>query len=111
MKKASLIILVSVVAIAAVIIIVWQVKTISGTSAIEEKASVSSEITIVFKANCARCHGDRGQGFGDKPAIQGAGYTAEEVKEIIKGGLDEMPSFPNISEPTLGKLSDYVSNL
>ncbi len=111
MKKTPLIILVAVVAVAALIIIIWQVKTISGTSALEEKASVSTEIVIVFKANCARCHGDRGQGFGDKPAIQDAGYTAEEVKEIIKGGLDEMPSFPNISEPTLGELSEYASNL
>ena len=111
MKKTPLIIAASIVAIAIVIIVIWQVKTISGTSAIEDTASKTSQISIVYKANCARCHGDNGQGFGDKPSIQDTGYTADEIKEIVKGGLDEMPSFSNIAEPTLTQLSEYVSNL
>ncbi len=111
MKKTPLIIAGAVIAVVLVLIIVWQVKTISGTSAIEEKTDISTEISTLYKTNCARCHGDRGQGYADKPSIQGAGYTSAEIKEIIKGGLDEMPSFPNISEPSLSGLSDYVSKL
>ncbi len=34
-----------------------------------------------------------------------------EIKEIIKNGLDEMPSFSNIPDPALSKLAEYVSKL
>ena len=111
MKKTPLIFIVVVIAAAAFVLIVYQVKTMSGSGTIEEQGETSPAITAAYKNHCARCHGASGEGFGDKPHIQNNGRTVEEIKDIIQNGLDNMPAFSLIKDPILTDLAKFVSRL
>jgi mono/diheme cytochrome c family protein len=111
MKKNVLYLGAGIIAVLVLVLIIWQVKTFSGSATKKSKESVTIEGKLTFETHCVRCHGNAGQGFGDKPDIRGSGLTAAEIKEIIKNGLDEMPSFSNIPDPALSKLAEYVSKL
>ena len=109
--KKNLFILFSVICVAVLFFIIYQVKTISGSQQTEISSNVSVEILSVYQDNCSRCHGKSGQGYATKPILQNNHYTAEEIKKIINFGLDEMPSFPSIKDPVLTGLAEYVSRL
>lgn len=109
MKKLLFIIL-SVICVAVLFLIIYQVKTISGSQQTEISSNVSAEILSVYQDNCSRCHGKSGQGYAAKPVLQNNHYAAEEIKKIITFGLDEMPSFPAIKDPVLTELAEYVSS-
>lgn len=73
----------------------------------------------LFRANCATCHGDLGQG-GSNSWIDGAaaptiaGVTAHHVVGAVRmGRLPSMPSFPEaaIGREELTRLALYVSQL
>jgi len=34
----------------------------------------------------------------------------EEIKDVILNGLEKMPSFQNITDPSLSELAEYVKN-
>ena len=111
MKMTPLIIVAGLIAVVVLVLVIWQVKTISGSGMQAKDTAKYEKISGIYKENCARCHGDDGQGYGDKPAIESVGYSVDKIKEIIKGGLNTMPSFPNIKEPVLTELSEYVQTL
>lgn len=112
MKKPPLSVIGGIIFIIIVFIVIWYVKSISGSGEIEESSiNTSSKVKDIYQKNCARCHGNHGQGFIDKPSIKNTGYSAEEIKQIISKGLNDMPSFSNISEPDLSNLAKYVSQL
>ena len=111
MKKTPLIILAIFFAVVIVVVIIWQVKSISGSSAQAQKIEVSSAISHVFVSNCARCHGNSGQGSADTPALVNSGYSADAVKQVILHGGEKMPAFTNFDEKTLNELAKYVSLL
>ena len=69
------------------------------------------QILNVYRDNCARCHGAFGEGFASNPELRGKKTPVENVKQIIKQGIGKMPAFPNIQEPLLTRLSEFVSKL
>jgi mono/diheme cytochrome c family protein len=111
MKLKPFIIVGAIIAVVLMVFIIWQVKTISGSGSSVEKSAKFKEVTGIYKKNCARCHGDEGQGYADKPAIESTKHSVAEIKQIISGGLSKMPAFPNIKEPVLTELSEFVYNL
>ena len=111
MKRTSIFLGLALIAIVLLVVVIWQVKTISGSASLKGKETGLMEGRLVFKSQCARCHGDTGQGFGERPDIRQSGLSEIKIREIIQNGLDEMPSFPNISEPALNQLVAYVNSL
>ena len=109
--KSVLIFFAVIIVIAIFILIVYQVKTISGTQSEESISDISETTLMVYRDNCARCHGSNGEGFGDKPAINNTSMTIEEIKNVIQNGLAQMPAFQNIKDPVLTELAEYVSGM
>lgn len=109
MKKA-LIFFALIIVVAVFILIVYQVKTISGSQSDDSTANISSVAVSVYVDNCARCHGSDGGGFGDKPAIDNTKMNVEEIKIVIQYGLAKMPAFQNIMDPVLSELAEYISS-
>lgn len=111
MKKTLLIFLAVVILIAAFILIVYQVKMISGTQSESTSDDISKTAVLAYTDNCARCHGNAGEGVGTNPAIADNGYSADHIKVIIQSGLPSMSAFPNIKDPVLTELATLVSQL
>lgn len=111
MKKTSLVYLAVIIVIAVFVLIIYQVKTISGSKADMEDIAKNELAIAAYKENCSRCHGENGQGYGANPTLIDNDYPVEELKNIIQNGLDQMPAFPNIKEPTKTQLAGYVAGL
>ena len=109
MKKA-LIFFALIIVVAVFILVVYQVKTISGSQGEDSTANISSAAVSAYVDNCARCHGSDGGGFGDKPAIDNTNRNVKEIKSVIQYGLEKMPAFQNIKDPALSELAEYVSS-
>jgi mono/diheme cytochrome c family protein len=111
MKKTGLYWLLGIFAVVILVVIIWQVKTMSGSQSAESKKEISSAGKTIYIAQCARCHGREGQGYGENPDIRNNGHSVAEIKEIVRNGLAEMPAFSNLSEKEITELADYVSTL
>jgi len=107
MKAKSFIFLSAIVLVVAVFIVFYQIKAQNETTVSE----FQTHNLAVFQDNCARCHGVSGEGFASYPSLQGNGLTPEQVKQIIRFGQGNMPPFPNIPEPKLTQLAEFVSQL
>jgi mono/diheme cytochrome c family protein len=107
MKASSLIFLGAIVLVVAVFIVFYQIKAQNETTV----SDFRTHNLAVFQDNCARCHGASGQGFASYPPLQDNGLTPEQIKHIIRFGQGNMPPFPNIPEPGLTQLAEFVSQL
>ena len=68
----------------------------------------------IYAANCAQCHGVRGQGQPPVyPAIHGINerLSHKEFRAIVKLGQGRMDAFPNIPDTQVSPLMDYVDQL
>lgn len=69
----------------------------------------------IFKANCARCHGDKGEGTKKGISLV-KGHALRHPREdfidqVTNGEDDKMPSFKDkLSEEQIGQVVDYVRN-
>ena len=67
----------------------------------------------IFKANCARCHGENGEGSKKGPSFL-KGHTLEHPREdfidqVKNGEEGKMPSFSDkLSDEQIGQVVDYV---
>jgi mono/diheme cytochrome c family protein len=46
----------------------------------------------LFSENCARCHGDEGEGGGIGPALAGNDVSLDEARSTIENGSGAMPA-------------------
>ena len=65
----------------------------------------------VYQSQCAMCHG--GDRAGSPPAFPSligvlTRLSVEQVTDNVKNGNGRMPSFPNLDEPQLDALIDYL---
>jgi|ERR1035437_917928 high-affinity iron transporter len=77
----------------------------------------------LFSENCVTCHGERGKGDGlvgqyltPKPRnlVKDKfknGDSVEQIAQTLKTGLDQMPSFPYLSDADRTALATYVKSL
>ena len=107
MKAKSLYFLAAIILVVAVFIVFYQIKAQNETSV----SDLQAHNNTVFQNNCARCHGVSGEGFASNPSLQERDLSPDEIKHIIRFGQGDMPPFPNIKEPQLTNLAEYVSNL
>ena len=71
----------------------------------------TSNPAVIYREACADCHGAKGEGSGlFYPELQGIALTAKEIKQFVRNGALLMPSFPNIPDSVLQKLSEYISD-
>ena len=80
----------------------------------------SSQAAIAGKSlyhlRCARCHGERGEGSGNIPALRGRNIRRASSGEIFwfitKGDVaNEMPSWANLPEEERWKIVSYVKSM
>ena len=107
MKAKSLLILLAIVLVVGMFIVFYQIKAQNETTV----SSLEEHHMALFQENCARCHGTAGEGFSSYPALQDNSLSVEEVKHVIRYGQGDMPPFPNIQEPKLTQLAEFVSQL
>ena len=93
--------------IVAVLLVFYQIKALNETTVVQ----LQEHNQTFFQENCARCHGTSGEGFASYPPLHGNNLSAEEIKQIIRFGRGDMPPFPNIQEPKLTQLAEYVSQI
>src|SRR5207248_8589985 len=65
---------------------------------------------IVFATTCAPCHGTNRLGIGVAPPLRGLRHrlTDGEVFQQVRNGKNGMPAHPNLTEPELKALLDYL---
>ncbi len=71
----------------------------------------SSPGAQTYQSQCALCHGvDRKGAPPDFPSLVGilARLTPDQVTEQVKKGKGRMPSFPNLDDPHVAALLDYL---
>lgn len=67
----------------------------------------------LYRAACARCHGDEGQG-GRGPAIGTADsntalvLTDDQIRGVIRVGPGRMPAWPQLSDDQVDSLVDHL---
>jgi mono/diheme cytochrome c family protein len=75
----------------------------------EETTAVGRE---VFIADCGSCHAlsDAGTSGDIGPALDGAGYSANQVEQQVRSGGGVMPAFEGVlSEEEIQEVSVYVA--
>lgn len=88
-----------------------------GTPAQEEEApdtgdgaAVDTEIQALYNNNCASCHGTNLEGgFGPALTNIGSKYSKEEIDEIIKNGVGQMPAQTQLSDADRKALSEWLA--
>ena len=91
--------------VSAIVIILYQVSSDSDIFKSEPELIAQA----LYQDNCAKCHGDDGEGAATFPDIRNQSYDLDKVKILIRHGAGEMPAFPKIKEPDLSYLAKYVS--
>ena len=118
MKNKGLIFFWSAMAIAAVVLYIFQVETssysaVSSPAAVEQAAAPSEHEMVIayYQQQCARCHGGGGEGVDKYPSLRNNQLTVQEIRDIILKGKGEMPAFPDLKDPLLSHLADLISKL
>jgi len=64
----------------------------------------------VFEVTCAQCHGTNRVGIGMAPPLRGLRHrlTDEAVTNQVRKGMNGMPAQPDITEPDLKALVDFL---
>jgi len=66
----------------------------------------------VFIANCGTCHtlSDAGTSGTIGPALDGGGYSVEQVEQQVRSGGGAMPAFEDtLSDEEIGEVAVYVA--
>ncbi len=64
-----------------------------------------------FLNECARCHGDRGEGNRDKdvPRLRNGRYVFEEVKNSMLYPEGVMPEFDDVPDSVIQQIVTYIN--
>jgi cytochrome c len=65
----------------------------------------------LYNKLCASCHGISGDGKAGNPSLGASGLNSEQIIQLIQLGKGNMPAFPNIEEPELSNLVQYIQEL
>jgi glucose dehydrogenase len=83
----------------------------AGTGQLALATEVGSPGEQAYRSQCVLCHGDNRA--GSPPAFPSlidvlSRLTVQQVRDDVKQGKGRMPSFPNIDEPRLDALIEYL---
>lgn len=94
--------------------------TLRTDASIEPAASLNSSQASLYRANCARCHGNDGHAdtpkgretdADDLTTAKVKAMSAAKMARIIKNGKGDMPSFKKLSAAQITALIGYVKSL
>ena len=72
--------------------------------------SCAGPMESLFVKKCSKCHGEDGGGKSGIDLIRQK-FTVEKIRRSIEHGKGEMTKFPEIKEPELTQLINYVAGL
>jgi len=80
------------------------------------KADAAAAGEILFRNNCAKCHGQNAEGKGSRPSLKSerlAAATDGDIAWIIKNGqmYKGMPSWGGLPEPARWQIVTYLRSL
>jgi len=73
--------------------------------------SCAGPMENLFVDKCSECHGENGGGKAAGTDLIRQKSTIEKIKRSIEHGKGEMTKFPEIQEPELTQLINYVAGL
>ena len=74
--------------------------------------NVAIDGALVYKDNCARCHGSTGSNGDRGPDLKMVNYSKKDLTDVIFNGGGKMPSFGDkISSKEISAVADFVLNL
>ncbi|MBX9584618.1 MAG: c-type cytochrome [Gemmataceae bacterium] len=86
-----------------------------GDAAARQPGGVETEMAgrLVFRRNCASCHGLQAEGRGAAPPLANVGLGPGEVEAAVRGGIPPlMPSFGGrLPADQIRAVADYVASL
>lgn len=109
-----------VLALASITYLTWEAYVTHDWAAAKEQGKIP-ETTIdveaggykIIEANgCISCHGGALEGNGPNPTLIGTGLTAEEIAEIAKNGVGDMPAgMFNGTDEELEQMAEFLAEL
>lgn len=114
MNNKPLIFFASLMALALILIVIYQLKTdpfknITGKVVQQESSPhQSGDVIALYSKNCAVCHGSFGQGQGDNPSLKGTSLSHDQIAQMIRNGKGRMPSFSNLTADQIHQLTGLV---
>jgi quinoprotein glucose dehydrogenase len=88
----------------------WLISVFRDDDPPEDSAAPKSHGRVVYETACAQCHGLNKMGIGVAPPLRGLRFRLNDADIIrqVRTGTNGMTSFPNMSEPDLKALTDYL---
>ena len=102
----------SIIIISTVVLVIFQINTrppVRVQQNVSGNAAANQQVMALYSKNCGRCHGAFGEGFAGNPALTGRNIPVPMIKSMIQNGKGKMPAFPEIQEPQLTQLAEYIS--
>jgi mono/diheme cytochrome c family protein len=65
----------------------------------------------LYADNCASCHGADARGLQGRPDIHCSRKIHDVVRDGRRGATENMPAFPNLSDPDIAKIQDFLTGL
>ena len=65
----------------------------------------------LFVEKCSKCHGKNGAGKSANVDFTRQKFTVERIRKSIEHGKGEMTKFPEIKDPELTQLVNYIAGL
>ncbi len=76
----------------------------------EEMPLAKGDGAILYRQNCAVCHGVRGAGGIGRP-LRGRILPVALIKQIVQRGQNKMPALPHLKGEALEDVARYVNRL
>ena len=80
------------------------------------RADAAAGGSKLYQHNCSKCHGDDGQGVGDKPSLRSErvrNATPGELEWLLRNGSlkNGMPAWSSLPEPQRWQIVSYLKTL
>jgi hypothetical protein len=72
--------------------------------------SCASPVEKLYLEKCSKCHGENGTGKSARVDFTRQKFSEEKIRYAIEHGKGEMASIPEIQEPELTQIVNYVAD-
>lgn len=117
MQNKPVIFFISLMTLALILVITYQLKTnpfdqsaLSRKSVAESPHPQDNSIAL-FTQYCANCHGSFGEGRGINPSLKGTKLAHDQIAQLIRNGKGEMPAFNKLTDEQVHQLVTLVEKL
>jgi len=117
MTNKPLIFFASLMLLALIIVVYYQIETNPFKNATEvqtqEQANphASDEGMALYGQYCASCHGGFGEGTGKNPPLKETKLDHGQIHDIIRTGKGIMPAYPDLTEQQVHQVVLFVEKL